>query len=73
VLGLGGGLAGSVLGTAVAGALGPSIAGMKVAIPWSPLLMGAGTAGSAVTALLASLVPAIQATRVEPVRALRFL
>ncbi len=64
VLGLGGGIAGAILGSAVAVWLGPGLA--NVAVRPLPLL-ALGAAGVAVAvALLASLWPAWQAARLDP-------
>ncbi len=69
-LGLGGGLAGTVLGWAIARGVGAvvndylsaqGLAGVTVALP--PAVLGGGILGSAVLALLAGTVPAVRAAR----------
>ncbi|MEW6545576.1 MAG: FtsX-like permease family protein [Bacillota bacterium] len=72
-LGLAGGLLGSFLGNVLARVLGPSLAGMRVAISLDPLLFAVGVGGAVLLSLLAGTVPAWQAARIDAVRALRFL
>lgn len=69
VLGIAGGLAGFVLGTVMAIILGPIIADVPV-IP-IPMLLLAATALSMSIALIASLLPAYHASRLDPCIALQ--
>lgn len=69
LLGLGGGIAGYVLGTVLAVLLGPRIAGVLVLpLPWL-LLLAVGVA--VIIALVASYFPARRAARMDPSAALR--
>jgi putative ABC transport system permease protein len=69
LLGLGGGIAGYVLGTAVAVALGPRLAGIPVLPMPSLVLWALGVA--AATSLIASYFPARRAARLDPCSALQ--
>jgi len=74
VLAFGGSLVavGSVLGLAAGVALTRWIAGLLFQVsPVDPLMLAAATFGLAVVALLAALIPAHRATRINPVIALR--
>lgn len=72
-LGLLGGGVGSVLGASLARVLGPAVAGMRLAVPWNPVLLGTGTAAAVLLTLAACALPAALAARLDPVRALRLL
>ncbi len=68
-----GGLLGYVVGMIIAKAAGPIIAQMDVVIKWQPE-MGLVAVGTAVViGLLASLLPAVKASGMDPVEALRFM
>ncbi len=73
VLGAAGGLAGTAGGAALARFIGPAVAGLPVTLPWEPLWLGAGAVGALVTMLLATTAAAVQAARIDPVKALRLL
>lgn len=72
-VGVAGGLAGIAAGVVLARLVGPAVAGLAVAIPWHPLWLGAGLAGAVGATLLASTVAAVQAARIDPVKALHLL
>lgn len=73
VLGVAGGLAGGAGGAALARVIGPVVTGLTVTIPWQPLWLGASVAGALLAMLLASTAAAVQAARIDPVKALRLL
>jgi putative ABC transport system permease protein len=65
-------LAGLATGAAVAVLIGNALGGMLVGVsPGDPFSLGAGVATLAVAAVLANLVPALRAARVDPIAALR--
>jgi putative ABC transport system permease protein len=68
VLALLGGLAGLILGAAVAWLIGILIPALPVHISWFYAALGAGLA--AITGLLAGVVPARHAARLDPIQAL---
>jgi len=68
-----GGLAGYLVGMAAAKFAAPVIAQMDVAIIWDPVIGVAALGLAVVIGLAASLFPAIQASRQDPVEALRFI
>lgn len=71
MIGLAGGVSGSILGSAVAMIFGPSIAGTAVfPLPW---LCAGATGLGVIVALAASFLPALNASKMDPSAALREL
>jgi putative ABC transport system permease protein len=64
LIGIAGGIIGYILGTMMAAILGPQLAGVPVRP--IPTLAAYGVALSTLISLLASVIPAIKATRVDP-------
>lgn len=68
-----GGLAGYLIGMVTAKFAAPAIAQMDVVIKWEPVIGLAAMGLAVVIGLAASLFPAYQASRQDPVEALRFI
>jgi putative ABC transport system permease protein len=70
---LAGGIAGWLLGMAVAVLLTPRLGGVTTSVVWDPRLALAAIIGSVLVGLLASLYPALYASQLDPSTALRSL
>lgn len=73
LVGLTGGLLGAVAGVAAARTLGPAVFGLGLEIAWSPLVLGVAVLGAVALAVAASILPASQAAKLDPVTAMRFI
>jgi putative ABC transport system permease protein len=70
---LAGGTVGWLLGMAAATVLAPHLASLSTAVTWNPWLALGAVGGAVLVGLLASLYPAISASRLDPTTALRSL
>lgn len=70
---LAGGIVGWLLGMAAAIVLSPRLASLSSAVQWNPWLALGAVGGALLVGLLASLYPAISASRLDPTTALRSL
>jgi putative ABC transport system permease protein len=68
-----GGMIGYAVGMTVARFAGPLLAGMEIQVPWRLDLLGLSVLLAVAIGLLASIIPARQASRLDPVEALRFI
>jgi putative ABC transport system permease protein len=73
ILSLIGGIIGYLIGMSVASAFGSVVAQMDVQVVWQPLIALCAIGGAVVIGIVASAIPAWQATRLDPVEALRFI
>lgn len=73
IVGLAGGVLGYLLGMVTAQAVGPGLANMRISIPWNPLLGGVVVLAAVAFGVTASIYPAVQASRMDPAEALRFI
>ena len=70
---LAGGITGFLLGMGAAVVLAPRLANLATAVIWNPWLALGAVGGAVLVGLLASLYPAISASRLDPTTALRSL
>jgi putative ABC transport system permease protein len=70
---LAGGIMGWLLGMGVATMLAPRLASLSTAVTWNPWLALGAIGGAVLVGLMASLYPAISASRLDPTTALRSL
>lgn len=68
-----GGFIGYLAGMSVARYAGPLLAGMDIAVPWRVDLLLLAVVLAVIIGLVASIVPARQASRLDPAEALRFI
>ncbi|TDA68803.1 MAG: ABC transporter permease [Clostridia bacterium] len=73
LVGLAGGAMAYLGGTWLAGWLGPGVTGVSLGANWDPLLGGMTVLITAGIGVLAGAYPAVQAARLDPARALRFI